>query len=334
MGQTHPGALPGFIPSPNCAPIGSLGLACTLSRNRDPSGDVGEQVSARSLQPGQGTPPGHEPVYWASSMKEKTIELLVLLPVAMATDWDSCAVAPRQLGGGGGAACPPSPRSGREALLLAQRERKKWGDPEPSGLSPSGGTACDMGKKTKRTADSSSSEDEEEYVVEKVLDRRVVKGQVEYLLKWKGFSEEHNTWEPEKNLDCPELISEFMKKYKKMKEGENNKPREKSETNKRKSSFSNSTDDIKSKKKREQSNDIARGFERGLEPEKIIGATDSCGDLMFLMKWKDTDEADLVLAKEANVKCPQIVIAFYEERLTWHAYPEDAENKEKETAKS
>ncbi|NWX62531.1 CBX5 protein, partial [Promerops cafer] len=79
-----------------------------------------------------------------------------------------------------------------------------------------------------------------------------------------------------------------------------------------------------------QSNDIARGFERGLEPEKIIGATDSCGDLMFLMKCvspKDTDEADLVLAKEANLKCPQIVIAFYEERLTWHAYPEDSDSK-------
>ncbi|XP_042698173.1 chromobox protein homolog 5 isoform X2 [Chrysemys picta bellii] len=144
---------------------------------------------------------------------------------------------------------------------------------------------------------------------------------------------EHNTWEPEKNLDCPELISEFMKKYKKMKEGENNKSREKSESTKRKSSLSNSAEDIKTKKKRE-SNDIARGFERGLEPEKIIGATDSCGDLMFLMKWKDTDEADLVLAKEANVKCPQIVIAFYEERLTWHAYPEDTENKEREAAKS
>ncbi|KAM4882665.1 chromobox protein homolog 5 isoform 1-T1 [Thomomys bottae] len=227
----------------------------------------------------------------------------------------------------GGAA---SPQRNRAGVSVSDYPRSR----EPSGLIPSGGTLYDMGKKSKRTADSSSSEDEEEYVVEKVLDRRVVKGQVEYLLKWKGFSEEHNTWEPEKNLDCPELISEFMKKYKKMKEGENNKPREKSESNKRKSNFSNSTDDIKSKKKREQSNDIARGFERGLEPEKIIGATDSCGDLMFLMKWKDTDEADLVLAKEANVKCPQIVIAFYEERLTWHAYPEDAENKEKESAKS
>ncbi|XP_029451038.1 chromobox protein homolog 5 [Rhinatrema bivittatum] len=188
-----------------------------------------------------------------------------------------------------------------------------------------------MGKKNKRTLDDASSEEEEEYVVERVLDRRVMKGQVEYLLKWKGFSDEHNTWEPEKNLDCPELISEFMKKYKKVKEGD--KAKDKSETTKRKSSLSNSGDEIRSKRKRESS-DIARGFERGLEPEKIIGATDSCGDLMFLMKWKDSDEADLVLAKEANVKCPQIVIAFYEERLTWHAYPEDTEGKEKEAVKS
>ncbi|XP_069826336.1 chromobox protein homolog 5 [Dendropsophus ebraccatus] len=182
-----------------------------------------------------------------------------------------------------------------------------------------------MGKKNK-ASDASSSSEEEEYVVEKVLDRRVVKGQVEYLLKWKGFSEEHNTWEPDRNLDCPELISEFMKKYKKGKESE---PKSKTEATKRKAG----SDDIRAKKRRE-SNDIARGFERGLEPEKIIGATDSCGELMFLMKWKDSDEADLVLAKEANVKCPQIVIAFYEERLTWHAYPEDTESKEKEAVKS
>ncbi|KAK2102066.1 Chromobox protein 5 [Saguinus oedipus] len=64
------------------------------------------------------------------------------------------------------------------------------------------------------------------------------------------------------------------------------------------------------------------------------GAQSGSGRMSWRLRRKDTDEADLVLAKEANVKCPQIVIAFYEERLTWHAYPEDAENKEKETAKS
>lgn len=197
-----------------------------------------------------------------------------------------------------------------------------------------------MGKKSR---EEESSSDEEEYVVEKVLDRRVGKGgRVEFFLKWKGYSDKHNTWEPEKNLDCPELISEFMKTYKKGSSGGSTpssggsksssvgRTKDSSSSKKKGSEDEEEEEEegsSKPKKKKEEEVLVARGFERGLEPEKIIGATDSCGDLMFLMKWKDSDEADLVLAKDANHKCPQIVIAFYEERLTWH---EDGEKKEKE----
>ena len=71
-----------------------------------------------------------------------------------------------------------------------------------------------------------------------------------------------------------------------------------------------------------------QGFDRGLAPHKIFGATKKYGELMFLMKWQGSGDyfdlvLDLVLASEANVKCPQIVINFYEDRLTFCSSTKD-----------
>ncbi|XP_078465182.1 chromobox protein homolog 1-like isoform X1 [Lampetra planeri] len=179
----------------------------------------------------------------------------------------------------------------------------------------------------------------EEYVVEKVLDRRVVKGKVEYLLKWKGFSHSgDNTWEPEDHLDCPELINHYLDSLKlKPRDGGGfggggvaGGSEERVEAYKRKPAvaFNGSEDGRAKKKKDDKADERIRGFAGGLEAERIVGATDCSGELMFLMKWKGLEETDLVPAKEANVKCPQVVIKFYEERVTWHMYPVDEEDKE------
>jgi len=165
-------------------------------------------------------------------------------------------------------------------------------------------------------------EEEEEYVVEKVVDMRFNKGKKEFLLKWKGYPDSENTWEPKDNLDCPELINEFESNWKKKQNEEKKKKRSKDDDEGGSSK--------KKKRVAEEEDNKPRGFDRGLQPERIIGATDSSGELMFLMKWKDSDEADLVPARQANIRCPQIVIAFYEERLTWHTHTDEDDKEDKD----
>ena len=170
----------------------------------------------------------------------------------------------------------------------------------------------------KMSATEMAPETEEEYTVEKIVDKHILKGgKIEYYLKWKGYGEEDNTWEPRENLDCEDLIAEFERK---LKDKSVKKKEEKSGNDSKRKSTSITADSIKKKKSED---DRPKGFDRGLEPERIIGATDSSGELMFLIKWKGSDEADLVPARDANTKCPQTVIRFYEERLSWHTSSQD-----------
>ena len=134
--------------------------------------------------------------------------------------------------------------------------------------------------------------EDEEYEVEEILNKRIKKGQIEYLVKWKGWDlPEHNTWEHQDHLaNSTEVIKEYEIKLQQQKLMMKYGP---------------------------DSNIRPRGFSRGLEAEKIVGATFETGKIFFSVKWKDCDQTDIVSAKEANLRIPQLVIQFYEERVDW-----------------
>ncbi|XP_065053325.1 chromobox protein homolog 1-like isoform X2 [Rhopilema esculentum] len=220
-----------------------------------------------------------------------------------------------------------------------------------------------MGKSNrKRTKKIVAEEEEDEYQVEKIIDKRVSNGVVEYFLKWRGFSELENTWEPEANLNCTELLHEFnanlakadgpssssiteekepvpdskgteeQQEEKSVKEStdkpdtklessqsEKKDKKEKKPVDKEQKSVKRKAEKAESSGRKEKRNKLVlNGFDKGYKAQSILGATDSAGgELHFLISWANSSDAELIPSKIANVKIPQMVIKFYEDRLIW-----------------
>ncbi|XP_046897186.1 chromobox protein homolog 3b isoform X4 [Hypomesus transpacificus] len=175
----------------------------------------------------------------------------------------------------------------------------------------------------------------QEFVVEKIIRRRVFDGRVEYFLKWKGFTDADNTWEPEDNLDCPELILEFLKNLHLTGENEvenlqvldpdiiPKQEADEQETEIQAYSEQRDSTQADSQQAGEQPSEASNTLTTHLEPDCIIGSTDKQGQLMFLVKWKNSDEVALLSAREASARCPQVVVKFYEQKLSWHCGEEE-----------
>uniref|UniRef100_A0A5K3EKJ0 Chromo domain-containing protein n=1 Tax=Mesocestoides corti TaxID=53468 RepID=A0A5K3EKJ0_MESCO len=127
-----------------------------------------------------------------------------------------------------------------------------------------------------------------ELEVEKILDLRVVDGKEEFLVKWRSCDVSENSWEPLENLNCPRKLRAFF-----IQRSLNEQVKVAVKTNP----------------------ESPYGFDRGLAPSYISMVTRQDGELYFLIKWKGLAEMDVVPASQANVRCPQIVIGFYESIL-------------------
>jgi len=57
-------------------------------------------------------------------------------------------------------------------------------------------------------------EEEEEFEVEKILNKKMVRGREKFLVQWKRYIAEEDTWENRENLkNAKELVEEFEREY-------------------------------------------------------------------------------------------------------------------------
>ena len=54
---------------------------------------------------------------------------------------------------------------------------------------------------------------EERYEVDKVLDSRMKGRRLQYLVRWRGYGHEENSWIPEEDLNATELIANFYRAH-------------------------------------------------------------------------------------------------------------------------
>lgn len=177
------------------------------------------------------------------------------------------------------------------------------------------------------------------YPIEKILDKRTVFGKIEYYIKWKGQGDEGNTWRLEKHLNNKDLIKEF-------KDGLEHGEKEKEEREREHkgvllnsfaaSNMSSDDDSGPSQKRKRTSPELkpdadkpdvggvadqermdAVIIEKPKTYEKIVGSIRENGKLLFLVKIKDSEKIDLILANEVKGNDPQMVIEYYESRILW-----------------
>ncbi|KAL7939175.1 hypothetical protein V8C35DRAFT_285911 [Trichoderma chlorosporum] len=88
------------------------------------------------------------------------------------------------------------------------------GRPSKTAAAPRRGRAAGKAKESKTTA-ASAREGRKEWEVEKIVGSRIDEATMEHFfrVKWKGFSDKDNTWEPKKNLaNCKSLVEAYEKK--------------------------------------------------------------------------------------------------------------------------
>lgn len=56
-----------------------------------------------------------------------------------------------------------------------------------------------------------SDSEDDLFEVESIMDHRNSKSGRQYLIRWKGYGQSHDTWEKEANLTCPQILNKYIR---------------------------------------------------------------------------------------------------------------------------
>lgn len=130
--------------------------------------------------------------------------------------------------------------------------------------------------------------------VEAVVDEKVVRGKLHYLIHWKGYSADEDTWEPENTLSCPELLKKYLDSKKKS-GGKKSSPTKKPSPAKRAKTSRNDDDED----------------EKEYEVERIIEVHHRRnGQREFLVRWKGFKPKDDTWEPEEHLNCQDLIDKF------------------------
>ncbi len=135
---------------------------------------------------------------------------------------------------------------------------------------------------------------EQVYDAEAITKKRVRKGKVEYLVKWKGWSPKFSTWEPEINILDPRLIHQFERRKVMQEQNQNKrgrKPKSMSPNKKKKKSNVELSDEEEEKEEEE------KGKEEFASKHSVHFAN---------VKWKNSETSREISGRRSKVEWQKV----------------------------
>lgn len=173
--------------------------------------------------------------------------------------------------------------------------------------------------------DDDDDDEDEDYEVEQIVNDKTERGKKFYLVKWKGYPSNDNTWEPATSLSCPDLVAKYNSKPKaspktpksngkvdRKRGRDTSVPAKETKSPKRgRKSVTYADDEVQDADTDPIATNGGDG-ENEWEVEKVVGVRKQKGNTEYLIRWKGCAASSDTWEPEWNVNCPDAIAKFLE----------------------